>query len=144
MTNLLPQAEALRLEFTNRIQRFEGDDIVSLLKSEADDLIKILNAYIALAGKAESVRDEALGYEQEKHCCTICDAKKVCHVCGVQTLYACSDCRINFNATVYVCTKSTCRDAHERKCYSFGPEGRGTIAEAIKSPPPSPHEGEPI
>ena len=50
-------------------------------------------------------------------CCSVCDQKKVCHICGEQTLFACSDCQINFSATVYVCYKSECRDAHERKCF---------------------------
>ena len=57
----------------------------------------------------------------EKRCCTVCDSKKVCHVCGTQTLLACSDCRINFQATVYVCSKPACRDEHERKCYGSKP-----------------------
>ena len=56
-------------------------------------------------------------YKEQKRCCSICDAKKICHVCGKQTLYACSDCQINFNATVYVCQSSKCRDAHEMRCY---------------------------
>lgn len=56
-------------------------------------------------------------YKAEKRCCSVCDRKKVCHVCGEQTLLACSDCQINFAATVYVCQKSACRDAHERKCF---------------------------
>lgn len=60
-------------------------------------------------------------YTELKRCCTICDARKVCHVCGEQTLFACSDCRINFAATVYVCTKPACRDEHERKCYGCKP-----------------------
>jgi hypothetical protein len=55
-------------------------------------------------------------YEAEKRCCTVCDAKKVCHVCGEQTLWACSDCRINLGTTVYVCQKAKCRDEHEKKC----------------------------
>lgn len=57
----------------------------------------------------------------EKRCCTVCDAKKVCHVCGDQTLLACADCQINFHATVYVCRKPSCRDTHERKCYGSKP-----------------------
>lgn len=57
-------------------------------------------------------------FNEEKNCCSICDAKKKCHVCGQQTLLACSECRINFDATVYVCKKSKCRDEHEMKCYS--------------------------
>lgn len=56
-----------------------------------------------------------------KRCCTVCDAKKVCHVCGEPTLIACSDCQINFAATVYVCVKTACRDEHERKCYGSKP-----------------------
>ena len=57
-------------------------------------------------------------WEEEKRCCSICDAKKVCHVCGTQTLYACSDCQINLNATVYVCGKNECRDTHEQNLCS--------------------------
>lgn len=55
-------------------------------------------------------------YSDDKACCTICDAKKVCTICGDQTLLACSDCRIDFQTTVYVCRKPCCRDAHEEKC----------------------------
>jgi hypothetical protein len=51
---------------------------------------------------------------QEKRCCSVCDARRLCHVCGSQTLYACSDCRIDFGVTIYVCPK--CRDQHEQKC----------------------------
>ena len=56
--------------------------------------------------------------ESQKRCCTICDAKKICHICGDQTLLACADCAINFGATVYVCHKSLCHDEHEIKCYN--------------------------
>lgn len=52
----------------------------------------------------------------EKKCCNVCDRKKVCHICGDQTLMACSDCRINFKAVVYVCKKVECRKAHDRRC----------------------------
>ncbi len=55
-------------------------------------------------------------YDADRRCCTVCDAKKTCHVCGAQTLYACADCRIDFHASIYVCGKGVCRDAHERKC----------------------------
>lgn len=51
-----------------------------------------------------------------KRCCTVCDAQKVCHICGAQTLLACSDCRLNLSATVYVCGKRECREAHDRVC----------------------------
>lgn len=51
-----------------------------------------------------------------KRCCTVCDAKKVCHVCGDQTLFACSDCQINLKATVYVCGKIACRTTHDEVC----------------------------
>jgi len=60
-------------------------------------------------------------YVEEKRCCVVCDHKKVCHVCGEHTLFACSDCQINFKATVYVCTKQKCRDTHERKCCGAAP-----------------------
>ena len=58
-----------------------------------------------------------MAYKSAKRCCSVCDAKKQCHVCHDQTLMACSDCAINFAATVYVCGKRACREAHERKCY---------------------------
>jgi hypothetical protein len=51
-----------------------------------------------------------------KSCCTVCDAKKRCHVCGDQTLLACSDCQINLAATVYVCGKRECRMRHDELC----------------------------
>lgn len=54
----------------------------------------------------------------DKHCCTVCDAKKFCHVCEQQTLYACSDCRIDFGVSIYVCAKSSCRAKHEAMCSS--------------------------
>lgn len=57
-------------------------------------------------------------YVAEKRCCTICDRKKLCHVCKQPTLLACSDCRIDFATTIYVCGNSECRDRHERKCYA--------------------------
>lgn len=55
-------------------------------------------------------------YKAEKRCCTVCDRKKTCHVCGQQTLYACSDCRIDFGVTIYVCANRKCQAAHELKC----------------------------
>lgn len=58
----------------------------------------------------------SLLYQAEKPCCTTCDKRKVCHVCGAATLFACSDCRIDFQVSVYVCATATCRDAHEQKC----------------------------
>lgn len=61
-------------------------------------------------------RPTPIGYEQEKRCCTVCDAKKRCSICNDATLYACSDCRIDLATTVYVCSKSSCRDLHELKC----------------------------
>lgn len=53
---------------------------------------------------------------EEKRCCTVCDAKKKCHVCKIQTLFACSDCQINLSATVYICGKAACRNSHVRVC----------------------------
>jgi hypothetical protein len=59
-------------------------------------------------------------YEKTKRCCTVCDARKKCHVCDAVTDLACSDCRINFGVTIYVCSKRECRNAHEVKCYGDG------------------------
>lgn len=67
-------------------------------------------------GTAPSKDVERNGFNEEKRCCSVCDAKKKCHICGQQTLLACSDCRINFGVTVYVCSNSKCRDTHESKC----------------------------
>ncbi len=39
-----------------------------------------------------------------------------CHVCHDETLLACADCKISFNADVYVCKRSECRNSHEKKC----------------------------
>lgn len=66
-------------------------------------------------------------YQAEKPCCSVCDRKKVCHVCKAQTLLACSDCRLNFGAVVYVCAQRACRDEHERMCFGDGssPETEG-------------------
>jgi hypothetical protein len=60
-------------------------------------------------------------YISERRCCSVCDRQKVCHVCGTQTLMACSDCRLNFGAVIYVCTNTVCRAEHERKCYGSKP-----------------------
>lgn len=60
-------------------------------------------------------------YPAEKACCTVCDRRKVCYVCGGQTLTACSNCAINFGAVVYVCGKRECREEHERKCWGDKP-----------------------
>jgi hypothetical protein len=57
-----------------------------------------------------------LHFEETKPCCTICDAKKTCSVCGQQTLLACSDCRIDFQTTIYVCKQAECRERHKAKC----------------------------
>lgn len=43
-------------------------------------------------------------------------SRKVCHVCGDSTELCCSDCKIDFGASVYVCHKPECRDKHEEKC----------------------------
>lgn len=40
----------------------------------------------------------------------------MCHVCGANTLWACSDCRIDFGVTIYVCNTKGCHNAHEEKC----------------------------
>lgn len=53
-------------------------------------------------------------YEEGKRCCTVCDAKQLCHVCNSTTQYACSDCAIDFGVTVRVCPR--CRREHEEKC----------------------------
>lgn len=59
-----------------------------------------------------------MNHVEVPHCCTICDAKKLCHVCRTPTLYACADCQIDLGTTIYVCPTAACRDAHERSCPS--------------------------
>lgn len=44
----------------------------------------------------------------------------LCHVCGKSTDICCSDCRLNFDAAVYVCGSTACMDAHETKCAGPG------------------------
>jgi len=72
-------------------------------------------------------------YVAERHCCTVCDSQKLCTICGDQTLLACSDCRIDFQTTVYVCKKSDCRDEHERKCSACLREIREQLLAALKA-----------
>lgn len=55
-------------------------------------------------------------FTEERPCCSVCDLKKRCSICREATLFACSDCRIDFGVSVYVCSAQTCRDAHEQKC----------------------------
>lgn len=43
------------------------------------------------------------------------DALKICHVCKRPTDTACSDCRIDFGTSIYVCS-TECLEVHERKC----------------------------
>ena len=69
----------------------------------------------------EIVTTNAVRYVAVKRCCSVCDRQKVCHICRATTLLACSDCRMNFGAVVYVCHQPTCRDEHERKCYGSKP-----------------------
>lgn len=53
-----------------------------------------------------------------------------CHICGSSTLMCCSDCAINFSAKVYVCSKPSCRDEHQRKCY--GDSARAAVIDAAQ------------
>lgn len=39
-----------------------------------------------------------------------------CYICGDATMFACSDCRIDFGVSIHVCEKPSCRDEHEKKC----------------------------
>src|SRR5579859_4547367 len=45
--------------------------------------------------------------------------EKPCVICGDSTVLACSDCAINSsgNVSVHVCSKSSCRDAHEANAH---------------------------
>lgn len=42
--------------------------------------------------------------------------KSKCHVCQQPTDMACSDCKIDLGATVYVCGKSACTMVHDCRC----------------------------
>jgi hypothetical protein len=86
---------------------------MSLTRKTANDHVHTSQALPLLA--------VPMSYTAEKKCCSICDRQKICHVCKEQTLLACSDCRLNFGAIVYVCRKPSCRDEHERKCYGDKP-----------------------
>lgn len=59
---------------------------------------------------------------------------KTCHVCGDATNLCCSDCAINFGASVYVCSKSSCRDEHEIKCWGDKPVPVDTPAGVGRDP----------
>jgi len=52
-----------------------------------------------------------------------CPYLKPCSVCAGDTLMACADCAIDAGgeATVYVCTRSECRDQHEAKTHANVP-----------------------
>jgi|SRR5215831_1358719 len=56
----------------------------------------------------------------------LADARK-CSVCGDATDLACSDCRIDFQTTIHVCKKPSCRDEHEWKCSSVVRNERDTL-----------------
>lgn len=43
-------------------------------------------------------------------------AMSKCHICGRPTRLACSDCRIDFAKSIYVCESEECRDKHDMKC----------------------------
>lgn len=53
---------------------------------------------------------------KEKYCCSSCANKRRCHICGNVTDMACSDCRIDLGAIIYVCKTAACLMAHEQKC----------------------------
>ena len=38
---------------------------------------------------------------------------KACSICGQETPQCCSDCRIDLNSNVYVCSRASCMDEHE-------------------------------
>ena len=43
--------------------------------------------------------------------------KAPCINCGEETIYACSDCRIDTGKSVHICEKPSCRDEHEAKVH---------------------------
>ncbi len=60
-----------------------------------------------------------------------------CAVCGIATIYACSDCAIDSGGatSVHVCEKSECRDAHERNMHN------ATTPKGMPEPIPCPYCG---
>ena len=55
--------------------------------------------------------------------CKCAEKKHHCHICESETDMACSDCRINFGESIYVCAKPFCRNEHEHG-YCCGPSRR--------------------
>lgn len=99
--NVYDSMEGRALAAEERLQPFldavkrEGDHL------DADGLIR---AFIA---EQERLRDQV---ELEQRL-----ARK-CSVCADPTPMACSDCAIDLHTTVYVCSKSECRKAHDTVC----------------------------
>lgn len=88
----------------------------------ADDWEKCRHGFPGCSRSDDAAGCPELGARMELHeMQKAIEAKKVCHVCGDKTDLACSNCAINFLATVHVCSKSSCRDEHERKCYGDKP-----------------------
>jgi hypothetical protein len=42
--------------------------------------------------------------------------KGACSICGQETSFACSDCKMDRHETIYVCESADCRDQHEAAC----------------------------
>lgn len=40
--------------------------------------------------------------------------KLPCVICGAETIYACSDCRIDTGKSVHVCATVACQEEHEK------------------------------
>jgi hypothetical protein len=54
-----------------------------------------------------------------------------CHICKEPTEQTCTDCKINLDATVYICQKVACMDEHE-KYYCSGPNRQiRSVAEGV-------------
>lgn len=60
----------------------------------------------------------------------IVETTSLCTVCGDATGLTCSDCRIDFQTTIYVCHKPECRDEHDLKCLSATRAGSDAVAKS--------------
>lgn len=69
---------------------------------------------------------------------------KPCVVCGVDTIFACSDCAINSGGrnSVHVCNKTECRDVHEALIHPDPPTTQepSYVVDAVKGAQVAPDE----
>ena len=69
----------------------------------AEDMGRPLSSVYGYSELADTINSLA------EHICTVCKGDN-------EEWLACSDCRIDLQTTVYVCSSTTCRDEHEQVC----------------------------